>query len=56
MIDRADQLQPCVVKGCAWRGRDLYACPMHEADAAWDQQGQLMRGTPSLSKIRHRAR
>lgn len=49
-------LQFCVVKGCPWRGTDPYACAWHEGeyDAAWDRQGQLMQGIPSLSKTRHR--
>lgn len=56
MTTRPAELQPCVVKGCAWRGADPYACPWHSGDydAAWDRQGELMQGIPSLRKTRHR--
>lgn len=35
------ELLPCVVKGCAWRGTDPNACPLH-SDDAWDRQWELV--------------
>lgn len=35
-------MNPCVVKGCPWRGSDAHDCPMHNPerrqadDEAWD--------------------
>lgn len=46
----APKLQPCVVKGCSWRGLDPYACPLHDDDA-WDRQWLLLPG--DLSGRRH---
>jgi hypothetical protein len=34
--------QPCVVKGCPWRGHDPHACPMHGSDEAWERQPSLI--------------
>lgn len=39
-------MNPCVVKGCPWRGSDAYACPMHDSDTAWDVQWMLHNGIP----------
>jgi hypothetical protein len=53
MTTRPAELQPCVHKGCPWRGTDPNACPLHE-DNAWDRQHELMNGNPSRRQTRHR--
>jgi hypothetical protein len=54
MTTRPAELQPCVHKGCPWRGADPHACPLHE-DNAWDRQHPLMtEAFASKRQTRHR--
>lgn len=49
-----EDLRPCPMKGCPWRGPDPDACPMHDTSSKTDQKPLMPEHMVSRRQTRHR--